>query len=280
MEYTQAKYRQMIREALPEVNLVIECVDSRMPWISRSEWVETITREQGKKLLICMTKADLIPSTKILLRWKQFFKKHLAPAIFISSQQWMGTRRLRLTIKRMSKKNQVNKILVTGIPNTGKSSLINVLKGKRSAPVGAKAGFTTSIRWVKITNDFYFIDTPGVAPPSLQREDELAFVGAINPEDLEDPVVAFDFAWKRIMRHHPRGFLERYDLAEEMAVEAGVEQLLEHIARRRGLLGPQNTLLIEEAARLVIRELQQSQFRYYELPPRRPYQLSRLTPES
>ncbi len=279
MEYTQTKYRQMIREALPEVNVVIECVDSRMPWISRSEWVETICHEYQKKLLICMTKADLIPSTKILLKWKRFFKKHLAPAIFISSQQWMGTKRLRLTIKRMSKKNQVNKILVTGIPNTGKSSLINVLKGKRSAPVGAKAGFTTSIRWVKVTNDFLFIDTPGVAPPSLQKEEYLAFVGALNPEDLQDPVIAFDFAWHRIKHHYLKGFLKRYDLKEEQARSMSLDELLEHVARRRGLLGSGNTLLTEEAARLVIRELQQAAFEYHELPPKEPYPLSSLTAE-
>ncbi len=279
MEYTQAKYRQMIREALSQVNIVIECVDSRMPWISRSEWLEKICQDHEKKLLICMTKADLIPTRKILMKWKQFFKKHLAPAIFISSHRWMGTRRLRLTIKKMSKKNQSNKILVTGIPNTGKSSLINVLKGKRSAPVGGKAGFTTSIRLVKVTDDFYFIDTPGVAPASFQNEEALAFVGAINPEDLEDPVVTFDFAWRRFKSHHVKGFLKRYDLEEKTATSMSLEEILEHVARRRGLLGAGNTLLTEEAARLVIREFQQALFTYYELPPKNPYPLSSLSPE-
>lgn len=279
MEYTQAKYRKLIREALPDVNVVIECVDSRMPWISRSEWLETMCHEYQKKLLICMTKADLIPSTTILQKWKRFFKKHLSPAIYVSSQQWMGTRRLRLMIKKMSKKNAVNRILVTGIPNTGKSSLINVLKGKRSAPVGAKAGFTTSIRWVKVADDFYFIDTPGVAPTSFEREEQMAFVGALNPEDLVDPVLAFDFAWQRIKHHYRKGFLERYDLDEEQALVMGVNEMLEHVARRRGLLGPGNTLLTEEAARLVIRELQQAIFTYYELPPKKPYPLASLTPQ-
>jgi len=163
-------YFSRVLKVINASEIIIEVLDARFPELSRNEKIEKIIKQKGKKLLIVLNKSDLVKNDLHVLK-----KSFNYPTVFLSAKEAIG---------KLSKKKNVI-IGIIGYPNTGKSSIINSLKGTASASVSSVAGHTRGEQFVKVSEKILLIDTPGVLEGKTD-ENLLVLIGAINPEKLED----------------------------------------------------------------------------------------------
>ncbi|RLF85215.1 GTP-binding protein [Thermococci archaeon] len=252
----QKKAWRIVREAIKEGDIVIEVVDARDPIGTRNPKVERLVQEEGKKLLIVMNKADLVPK-----EWaEEYKKKHKdVPIVFISARERKGTGILRKEIKRLAKelfeegKDKV-KVVLVGYPNVGKSTIINVLKGKHAVGTAAIPGYTKGKQFIKLSKKIWLVDSPGVVP--VDDFDELVIRGGFPADKIEDPVKPALKLIKRILETRKEAITEKYGI-KKLESE---EQILEAIGKKKGLLGRGGKVNLEEAARYFLREWQTGRF--------------------
>ncbi|MCD6368969.1 MAG: 50S ribosome-binding GTPase [Thermoproteales archaeon] len=251
------KVRKIIRNA----DVVLEVLEARNPMGTRSLKLEKLVSRLGKPLILVINKADLVPR-EIMDEWKNVFEKEY-PTIYISARKRLGTTFLWKTIRKVVPGNKpVVKVAVVGYPNVGKSSIINILKGRHSASTSPKAGYTKHVQEYRASRWLKVIDTPGVIP---LRESEVTLVlrFALNPEDLSDPVGTACKLIKLGLKLHPEVFKETYKVQSKTP-----EEILREIALKRGLLLKGGKLNIEEAARIVLRDWINGKLVFYIPPPR------------
>ncbi|UKI49218.1 MAG: 50S ribosome-binding GTPase [Clostridium sp.] len=146
--------------------------------------------------------------------------------------------------------------MIVGIPNVGKSTLINVLAKRKSLPVGDKPGVTKAQAWLKVTDDFMLLDTPGILWPKFEDQMtgvKLAICGAIKEEILDMHEIA-KVALEIVKDQYPKAILERYNI--ENANEIEVLDLIEQIGRRRGAITKGNVVDIDRSIDIFITDLQ------------------------
>jgi ribosome biogenesis GTPase A len=215
--------------------------------------------------LNCISKIDLVPK-EIVNKWQKIIN-NILPTVSISAKERMGTKFLRRTIFKHSPftatQEQPLTICIVGYPNVGKSSLINVLAGRHSAPVSSKAGFTRTIRRVKITPKLYLIDTPGVAPTDNLELTEKVYLGAISPEDILDPDIIVEYLFNQAKKFKQ---IEDWEHYLKQSLDNSPEEILTQFAKRRGLVVKGNEPLIQEAARIIIRDFSKGKIKYFEDP--------------
>ena len=172
-----------VMRVVNDSDIVLEILDSRFPEMSRNKKLEGIVKGKGKHLVLVLNKSDLVEKEKAENAKKELMKEF--PCVFVSAKEKMGTRKLRGAIGRLSGKKSV-RVGVVGYPNTGKSSVINALKGKTSAKAASKAGFTKGEQFVRVSEKVLLIDTPRVF--SGEKEEALlALMGVVNAEKIADP---------------------------------------------------------------------------------------------
>jgi len=172
-----------VLKIIRDADVVIEVLDARFPDLTRLPAYETLVKKLGKPLIIVLNKADLVPK-EWAEDWKKILQKRGAPVVFVSSKMRWGTRILRNTIKDVAPKFPVI-VGVFGYANVGKSSLINILKGKRVAHAAPIPGWTKGEQLVRISRKIYLMDTPGVIP--MRDPTKLVLIGAYDPNRMEDP---------------------------------------------------------------------------------------------
>jgi len=252
---TWRKVRRVIREA----DVVLEVVDAREPLRTRCIAIEKMAERLGKKIIIVINKADLVPRD-VLEKWKKYFsKEHYT--IYISASSRLGTRKLWTVIKKVCNKRPV-KVAVVGYPNVGKSTVINILKGRHSVGTSPIPGFTKHVTQVRAATWLKVIDTPGVIPVETSNELDLVLKSAIPPEKMEDPVVAAVKFIKYAEKVSPGVLQEIYSIDEQDPYD-----FLKHLAKKRGLLSRGGEPRLEEAAKIVIRDWQSGKITWYHLPP-------------
>ena len=249
-----------ISEKVKIVDLVIELLDTRIPYSSFNDEFEKII--QNKKRLLVFTKEDLA-DPNITKGWVEQFKKEGRDFIFLDILHDNVNAKLSKKIallaeekhqkeKAKGMKPQPVRTMIIGIPNVGKSSLINKLAKRKVAGVENRPGFTRGEQIIKVNNDFMLLDTPGVLPMNYENKKKamhLALVGSIK----EDILPTLDMAYYLIdflHEHYPSSLEERFNISDL----SNKEQVLENIARHRGLLGSNGTLKIENAASLLLKE--------------------------
>jgi len=249
-----------INSALNKVNMVLEVVDARDPWTTRSRKLENLVERRGKKLIVVINKSDLVPR-KILEEWKFFFEKEGHKTTYISARERLGTLKLRKFIKREAPELPV-KILVAGFPKVGKSSIINVLKGKSSAstsPVPGSLGYTRHFQLYRIDRNLYMLDSPGVLP--IEGDPlELAIRG-YPPEELNNPIEVAAALLKRAIRSDPTIVKRVYGIEEEEPID-----ILKILAIKRGWKYRDGEPNLDEAARQVIRDYHRYKLVFYVTP--------------
>jgi len=187
----------MVRKMIRGSDVVVEVIDARFPSLSRAKKFERmVLRDKSKKLLVAMNKVDLVPKD-VVEEWKLILKEERIHVIPTSARERLSTSILRNSIIRAAGKEffYITACFI-GLPNTGKSSLINILKGRSSAPVAPIPGFTRALQVLRITTRLRIFDTPGVIPIKLSPADQI-LLGIIRPEKLPDYVKA---AWALIHR--------------------------------------------------------------------------------
>ncbi len=179
----------IVREVIEQSDVVIEVLDARMPEQTRNRKVEKMVKIARKPLVFAVNKSDLI-TTKTQKKYREILQQ-TALCMFVSCRNRKGISFLKRKVFEIAKKRSRHwiNIGVIGYPNTGKSSLINALAGRKKAKVGAKPGFTRGVQWISAGPGIRLFDTPGVIPFSEFRNDEIkqALIGVLDPSKIEDP---------------------------------------------------------------------------------------------
>ena len=179
---------KIVETVIQESNIVLEVLDARMPELTRNKKAENLVRTSKKSLILVINKADLI-SNSLIEEYKRNYDG-IAPCLFISTRNRYGISILKKKIFEMVKKRSQKdliKVGVIGYPNTGKSSVINALAGRKKAKVGAKPGWTRGIQWVTGGHGIRLIDTPGVIPLTEGDEVNKALMCMLDASEVSDP---------------------------------------------------------------------------------------------
>lgn len=240
-----AKARREATEKLGLVDVVIELVDARLPESSRNPMIQEIIGQ--KPSIIVLNKAD-IADIKITNAWLEHYRAQGRPALAIDAQHQKGLKALEQECKKIMApyfekqkakgvKPRSIRLMILGIPNVGKSTLINRFVGKNQAITGNKPGVTKAQRWLKMGREFELLDTPGILWPKFEEPEvgqRLAISGAIKDSLLHMDDLALNLI--EILRaRYPESLKKHYQLDQEtLATLTDVEVLLE-ITRLLGL---------------------------------------------
>ena len=194
-----ANYWMLVNRVIRGADILLEVLDARMIEESRNIEIEDKVKKSGKQLIYVINKCDLADKREM-----ERVKKTLRPSVFVSAKEHLGTRYLREEIMKNAPPGEF-KVGVLGYPNTGKSSIINVLVGRAAAKISPVSGFTHGLQMVRISQRMLVIDTPGVLPYKEHDEAKHAMISAKTVGNLKDPE---DSAMKMIERFPE--IIERY----------------------------------------------------------------------
>lgn len=252
---------KVLARAVKKADVVVEVVDIRDPISTRSRRLEQMASALDKELLIVLNKSDLVPR-RVAEKWKRIIEGQGYEVLYVSSRMRLGTRVLRGAIKGIAGQKPFVAVVV-GYPKTGKSSVINAIRGRKGAqtsPIPGSPGYTKGLQLLKIEPGFYMIDTPGVIPAEGGWPE--AVIRGRSPEDLVDPVPPAIALLERALRYNPNSVREAYGIESRDPYE-----ILELYARKRGWFYKlTREPLIEEAARAVIRDYHKAKLLFY-VPP-------------
>lgn len=252
----------VLAKLVKKADVILEVLDVRAPLETRSVRIEDMAKMAGKPVIIVLNKADLAPR-RVVLEWVKFFENFGFKTIPFIAKHRIGVNRLKNAIRNASSKKPTV-VLVVGLPKTGKSTVINALKGRASAstsPYPGTTGYTKSIQLYKVDENIRLIDTPGVVPSG---EDWLETLIRGTPVDgFSNPVKPAVELLKRIIAQNPKAIEKTYGFSEKDPYK-----ILELIARKRGWLYKDGEPMIEEAAKVVIRNYHDAKLDFYRMPPR------------
>ena len=255
------KTKDLIEANLKLVDVVIELLDARIPISSRNPQFDQLIGH--KKRVVALNKYDLADPVRTK-RWIQYYADQGIKAIPINSLNGDGISVLideaKATCTDVIEKAQRQgrmmrpiRAMIVGIPNVGKSSLINKLAGKNAAKTGNKPGVTKGKQWIRLNKEVELFDTPGILWPKIEEDSmgiKLACSGAIKDEILNIEDIAFHLI-TMIMVDYKRVFFERYKIEPEMT---DVVEIMTYIGRKRGCLVRGNEVDLEKASRLIVDE--------------------------
>lgn len=248
-----------IEERIKLVDVVVEILDARAPLSSINPNLEKDIK--NKKRLIVLSKIDLA-DPEYNKKWLDYFKSNFDSAIALNLTDPKACNILSKEISKLGEekhakerargmKPQPIKTMIIGIPNVGKSSLINRLAKRSAAGVQNKPGYTKGEQFIKVNNDFILLDTPGVLPMSYEDKNKatnLALIGSIREEILPN-----EFLVQKLLnflsKHYPNSLRDRFGIEEISSYET----VMDAIATKRGLL-VSGHLDIEKAQTLLLKE--------------------------
>lgn len=239
-----AKTRRLIKESLSLVDGVTEIIDARIPYSSSNPELEELIN--NKPRIVLLNKCDLADKNTTN-QWVEYYKKKGVRAIPVDCRTGKGLSNyivaVREVLKDVIKKNEDRgmpgkalRIMVVGIPNTGKSSFINRMAKSAKAKVADKAGVTRNNQWFAIGNGIELLDTPGVLWPKFDDQkvgDRLAFIGSVKDEILDIETLAVRLL-EVMIADYPERLSERYKIADFSDKEAW--EVLEMIGKKRGMM--------------------------------------------
>jgi len=255
-----AKTRRMLQENLKMIDVVVEILDARAPLASRNPDFDDLF--VGKARVVLLNKSDLADpnATK---RWISHFARNGIEAAGVSATGGAAKKIAVTLIEKAAKPrvdamklkgvNKTVRCMIVGIPNVGKSTLINRIAGQNRAEVGDKPGVTRGKQWVKITPYLELMDTPGMLWPKLADQElakHLAFLGSIRDEIMDSEELALDLL-ELLQIKTPAQLTDRYS---KLTAETPKEDLLSAVCRSRGFLLRGGELDTERAAYVTLDE--------------------------
>jgi len=258
-----AKTRRLIATNLSLVDAVVEIVDARSPLSSRNPEMDHMTK--NKPRLVLLNKSDLADE-RSTQQWINYFRRNGCEALAVDCKSGKGLKSIlpalkNTVLKELMDKREKNgmkgaaiRLMIVGIPNVGKSSLINKLAGSKRAKVEDRPGVTRTKQWVKLDNNTELLDMPGVLWPKFEDQSvavRLAFTGAISDDILDIETLAMKLL-SYLAENYPNSLTERYKI--ELSDEDTGLDLLEKVGKKRGMMISGGEINTERAAITVLDE--------------------------
>lgn len=262
-----AKTKREILEKLNLIDIVYEVVDARMPLSSKIVDIDELIKDKPR--ILVMTKYDLCDKTetdKIIKYYEELGYKVVAVDLMsgLNVKKILDYTKEIMDIenkKRESKgmKPRAARALIVGVPNAGKSTLINRLVGKKSAGVGDTPGFTKSLSWIRINKDVELLDSPGILWPKMEDQEAahiLACLSSIKEEILNPDAIAV-FILRKLYELYPERLEERYGIVE---LDEDLIEVYDMIAKKRGALSRGGIADYDKVSNIIIRDLKNGYF--------------------
>lgn len=259
-----------IKEKLSAVDIVFEIRDARVPLASGNKMLEETLRQ--KSHLIVLNKVNLVPPNAVAL-WQKWFEEKEIPFIFTDCFDKGSLKKVLSEARKIvdKKRKQSNpdqapkaklRLLIIGLPNTGKSTIINQLAGRVATKVADRPGQTQVQQLIVIDKDLELIDTPGVMPPNLDSQEHGLWLSAINaiPDDIVGEELPATFLIEYFKAHNPAKFMERYKLDSSQMQSLSTEAIIEKIAILRGCLKQKGQLDLERVYKLILLDFRKGEF--------------------
>ena len=241
-----AKTRRLIKESLSMVDAVTEILDARIPLSSLNPEIEQITA--GKPRIILLIKCD-VADERITREWINYFERKGFTALPVDCRSGKGLGAYRPAVRKvLAEKIKSNeqkgmagkslRVMVVGIPNTGKSSFINRMAGKNRAQDADRPGVTRHNQWFNIGNGIELLDTPGVLWPKFDDPsvgDKLAFIGSVKDTVLDSETMAVRLI-DVLKKEYPNTLSQRYKINGIDFAETESFEILELLGKKRGML--------------------------------------------
>ena len=252
------KTRELIQENLKMVDLVIEVIDARIPISSRNPIIDELISE--KRRVIALNKSDLSDNEANKYWMDKLSDNGKNKVLLLNSNRGEGIKELLKALTKIQ--DEINsektrkrplRMMIVGVPNVGKSSLINRLTGKKSAKTGDKPGVTRGKQWLALENGMQLLDTPGILWPKFEDPNvglNLAFCGSIKDEILDIADLCLELI-KVLQKSYPELLKSRYKLDE---IDEDALTNMEAIALKRGFIMPGKRIDYERTAKTVLDE--------------------------
>ncbi len=255
------KTRESIQKNLKMIDIVFELLDARIPYSSQNPVIGSVVG--NKPRIVILNKSDLADSNGNRL-WQEYYANLGISSILMNSLSGKGVDDLAAEAKRImdlkrinnAKKGIINqpiRAMILGIPNVGKSTLINSLAGRKSAKIGNRPGITKTNQWIKTKGGIELLDTPGILWPKFEDKQvgiNLAFTGAIKDEILDTETLVLKLI-EKLLIIKPQAMSERYkiEITDESPLVA-----MESIAIKRGCLLKGGEIDYEKVSRIILDE--------------------------
>lgn len=237
------KTKESIQKNLKMVDVVFELIDARIPYSSQNPVIESIVGDKPR--VIILNKSDLADSRSNKI-WQDHFAEKDIPSILVDSLSGKGldnliklsldiTEEKRIAFENRGVISRPTRAMIIGIPNVGKSTLINSLSGRKGTKTGNRPGITKSNQWIKTRGLLELLDTPGILWPKFEDQQvglNLAFTGAIKDEILDTETLALRLV-ERLLLNFPHLLSKRYGI--EIKEDDGLKIMIE-IAKKRGCI--------------------------------------------
>lgn len=259
MTKQRKKYPAIVQKIIDDSDIVVQVLDSRFVEETRNKEIEEEIAKLNKKLIFVLNKSDLTNFQKL--------EADLKPKVIISCKERKGVKKLRDLIKKEAKKvekplDSLGKIMVgiIGYPNTGKSSLINILIGKNSAKTGSDAGFTKGLQKLRLTENITLLDSPGVIPhkeySSVEKEllAKHTKISARSHSQIREPEMVI----ASIMREYPNLLEIHYKTSSE---SGNSEDFLEELGKRWNFFKKKGIVNDDKTGRKVLKDWQEGKIR-------------------
>ncbi|MEG0448304.1 MAG: ribosome biogenesis GTPase YlqF [Lysinibacillus sp.] len=257
-----AKARRQVTEKLKFVDIIFELIDARLPLASRNPMIDEVINQKPR--LLILNKADMADEHETR-KWVKYFADKGHKAVAINSLEGKGLQQvtkaaqevLQEKFDRMKSKGmkpRAIRAMIVGIPNVGKSTLINRLAKKNLAKTGNMPGVTKAQQWIKVEKELELLDTPGILWPKFEDQEvgyKLALTGAIKDTiiNMEDLAV---YGLKFLSVHYPDRMEERYGF--KMMHEDLVETF-DQIGKLRRVFGAGGSIDYDQVSQLIVRDI-------------------------
>ena len=250
------KARKQIKELLPNIHLIVEVLDARIPYSSENPMIAELRGD--KHCIKVLTKSDLA-DPKLTRAWIEHFEKNKnVKALALTNKEPEKFKQiLNITRRLLPEKDKAPNdihVMIMGIPNVGKSTLINLLAGKNIAKTGNEPAITKGQQRINLRNGITLFDTPGMLWPKVENPNSgyrLATTGAIKDTAISHEDVAF-FAADFLLQQYPEAIAARFNLTPLPETEL---ELLEQLGKKRGCLRAGGKVDLEKVSTILLNEI-------------------------
>ncbi|MGW9855642.1 ribosome biogenesis GTPase A [Staphylococcus hominis] len=266
-----AKAKREVTEQLKKVDVVFELVDARIPYSSRNPMIDDVIKQKPR--VVILNKKDMANLNE-MQKWERFFTdkgfypvavdaKHGKNLKGVENAAIEATKEKFEKEKAKGLKPRAIRAMIVGIPNVGKSTLINKLAKKNIAQTGNKPGVTKQQQWIKVGKSLQLLDTPGILWPKFEDETvgkKLSLTGAIKDSIVHLDEVAI-YGLQFLIKHDVERFKNHYNI--DVETDADILEWFDAIGRRRGLLQKGNEVDYEAVIELIINDVRNAKIGTY-----------------